>query len=79
MKLPLPVICPLPIVSGLRGELLSPSTPNSVCNRKKTSLSGWLPLSPASASLACSLFFFPGPSFPHPPSLNFITQTPSSF
>ena len=32
------------MVPALRGELLSPSLPNSVCDRKKTSLS-WLALS----------------------------------
>ena len=32
------------IVPAFSGELLSPSLLNSVCERKKTSLSGWLPL-----------------------------------
>lgn len=44
MKLP-PLTNALPsILPALGGELLSPSLPNSVCKRKKTSLSGWLPL-----------------------------------
>lgn len=41
MKLP-PLSRPLSFLPG--DELLSPSLPNSVCGRKKTSLSGWLPL-----------------------------------
>ena len=50
------------IVPALGGELLSPSLPNSVTERKKTSLSGWLPLPQA-------LHHSPHPSFSSiPPS-----------
>ena len=47
MKLLLLPLAPLPILPNPGGVPLSPSLPNSVCNHKKTSLSGWLPLPPA--------------------------------
>jgi len=64
MKLPLPAICRLPIVPGHRGELLSPSPPNSVCDRKKTSLCGWLPLPQAQHVSPDASSSSLGPTFP---------------
>jgi hypothetical protein len=45
MKLQLLAIV-VSFVPTLGGEMLSPSPSNSVCNHKKTSSSGWLPLPP---------------------------------
>jgi hypothetical protein len=60
----------LPILFALDGELLSPSSPNSVSNHKKTSLSGWFALPPAHLLLAhrsfssANLTFLPPPLIP---------------
>ena len=65
MKLTLPAFvvydCP-----GHRGEQLSPSPPNSVCDRKKTSLTGWLPLPQALLDSPDGPFSSRGPCFTHP-------------
>ena len=57
--------CRIPIVPGHRGALLSPSPPHSVSNRKKTSLSGWLPLPQAQHDSPHGSFSSPGSSFTH--------------
>jgi hypothetical protein len=45
--------------------LLSPSPPHSVCDHKKTSLSGWLPLPQAQHDSPDRSFSSRGPSFTH--------------
>ena len=63
MKLQSLAIGILPYVSALRGELLSSSLPNSVCDRKKTSLTGWLPLPQTQLVWPSHLFSSPGRTF----------------
>jgi hypothetical protein len=69
MKLhPLAILLFLIVPRPTAARLLSPSSPHSVCNRKKTSLSGWLPL-PSAHQNAQQPFLagsFPSrrPSFP---------------
>jgi hypothetical protein len=78
MKLP-PLTNALPsILPALGGELLSPSLPNSVCERKKTSLSGWLPLPPPHHLSPGGSFLLTARLQSTLRLLKFITQTPSS-
>jgi len=51
------------LVPNHGGELLSPSSPNSVCERKKTSLTGWLPLPQALCHWPHRSSSSPPPSF----------------
>ncbi len=63
MKFPLPAIVVFLLSPTTCGQLLSPSPPNSVCDRKKTSLSGWLPLPHPQRNLQCPLLFVAPPDF----------------
>jgi len=53
------LLFPLTAVHGL-----PPALPHSVCDHKKTSLTGWLPSTSPSAGLPSRLFFSPRSHFP---------------
>ncbi len=63
MKLPLLTIV-FPFLLRLGGELLSPSSSNSVSDHKKTSLTGWLPPPTVHLRSPHPLFFLPATRFP---------------
>jgi hypothetical protein len=76
MKLQPLAICRLTYLPARRGELLSPSLPNSVCKRKKTSLAGRLPL-PQAQLLSPPVSFSSLATPSHPPHISLLlTQTP---
>jgi hypothetical protein len=87
MNLPLPATVLLLFSPSSAARLLS-SLPNSVCdheisicNHKKTSLAGWLPLPQAHHLSPSPVFFFPHPLFPltlAPFSLLFELQVASN-
>src|SRR5207302_10615748 len=55
--------CRLPYFPDRSGKLLSPSLPDSVCDRKKTSLTSWLPLPHIQLDSPVRSFSSPGPNF----------------